>query len=128
MAEKALEVVSEFNRWSILPTKANKKRIPLVENSQSYDVILAHVDAGVFCKGFVTYGCSLRNHNHEFVLDASYKELITVQPALVEILAIRWCLSLARNLQIQEIIIHSDCPNAVDCVNEVKGNVISVKL
>lgn len=124
MAEKALEVVIEFNRWNPLPTRPKKKLICPVESSQSYDVIIAHVDAGVFCDGFVTYGCSLRNHNREFVLAASCKEFISIDPALAEMLAIRWCLSLARNLQIQKIIIHSDCTTVVDCVNGVKKSVV----
>lgn len=62
-----------------------------------------------------------RNYNREFILGASQREEIVVEPLLAEIDAIRWCLVVAKSLQFQKIIIHSDCLNATDCINRVKS-------
>ncbi|CAI8584800.1 unnamed protein product [Vicia faba] len=68
VAEVALECVLEFNKWN--PEVGAKKKL-LVHSELEIvpkNIHVLQVDSGVFMEGFVSYGCTIKNHRKLFLL------------------------------------------------------------
>ncbi|XP_058727050.1 uncharacterized protein LOC131598471 [Vicia villosa] len=62
-------------------------------------------------------GCIIKDHNQVFSLAACRRELVQVEVAVGEAMAVRWGLTLAKDLNLEKIVIKSDAKVVVDCVN-----------
>lgn len=71
------------------------------------DLCVLQVDASCFDEGFLNFGCVIKDHDIKIVLALSQKELITADPTITEILAIKWSLQLAKELNVKKILIQS---------------------
>ncbi|KAI5426125.1 hypothetical protein KIW84_031808 [Lathyrus oleraceus] len=62
-------------------------------------------DVGVFSEGFVSLGCIIKNHDKEVSMAPCRKEVVSVKPIVIEMLAIRWSLMLAPDLKLERILV-----------------------
>lgn len=74
-------------------------------------------DVGVFSEGFVSLGCIIKNHDKEVSMAPCRKEVVSVKPIVIEMLAIRWSLMLAPDLKLERILVQSYAIVAVDFIN-----------
>lgn len=84
-----LESVLDFNKWN--PEIGTKNKLPLHSylESNPRNVHILLVDSRVFNEEFVSFGCIIKNHDKEIILDTSRKEIISVESVVTEILAIK---------------------------------------
>lgn len=61
---------------------------------------------------------AVRNHKGEVLLAASKRENLSMDPSLAEALGIRWGLQLAKEQQLNKVIIESDAAGVVNCIND----------
>lgn len=90
VAEDALDVVMKFNRRNPEIGVKQKSLVHSALESNTKDVHLVQVDAGVSNEGFVPFGCIFKNHEKDIILSTSKRERIIVEPVVAEMLAIRW--------------------------------------
>ncbi|XP_058784773.1 uncharacterized protein LOC131659623 [Vicia villosa] len=117
VAAEALDSVLEFNKWN--PVLSAKRKLTSQEEHMPQDVHVLQVDAGSFPTGFVAFGCVIKDPNGTGILAACKKDMLSIDPLVAEILGIRWSLQLAKSLNLERILVQSDCLNAVDCINSV---------
>ncbi|XP_058776202.1 uncharacterized protein LOC131650515 [Vicia villosa] len=124
VAELAFANVCEFNMCN--PEIGAKRSSPVQPTQVSLpkDCLFLQVDAGVSTDGVVAFGCVLKKHNMSIDLVASKRENFQAAPMVAEILAIRWSLQLAKELELNRLIIQSDAPTAVDCINGVAKDAV----
>ncbi|XP_058760149.1 uncharacterized protein LOC131633451 [Vicia villosa] len=115
VAEEALESVMEFNKWN--DVKKGEERLRTTSDTSTLGVHFLHVDASFSEEGFMTMGCIIKDHNQAFSLAACRRENMQVEVAVGEAMAVRWGLSLAKDLNLEKIVIKSDAKVVVDCVN-----------
>lgn len=63
----------------------------------------------------ITFGCVFKDGPDSVYFSACKKEEVSTEPVLAEALAIRWCLQLAKEKGLQDIIIQSDALAVVEC-------------
>ncbi|XP_058783927.1 uncharacterized protein LOC131658676 [Vicia villosa] len=115
VAEEALESVMDFNKWNFF--KKGEERLRLASDTSNLDVHSIHVDARFSDEGFMTMGCIIKDHNQILSLAACRRENVQVEVAVGKAMAMRWGLSLAKDLNLEKIVIKSDAKVVVDCVN-----------
>lgn len=71
--------------------------------------------AGCFLQGFTTFGCVFKDGPYSVYFSACKKEEVSTEPVLAEALATRWCLHLAKEKGLQDVIIQSDALAVVKC-------------
>ncbi|XP_058746011.1 uncharacterized protein LOC131618872 [Vicia villosa] len=115
VAEEASKSVMDFNKWNFV--KKGEQRLRLASDTSNLDVHFIHVDASFSDEGFLTMGCIIRDHNQVLSLAACRRENVQVEVLVGEAMAMRWGLSLAKDLNLEKIMIKSDAKVVVDCVN-----------
>ncbi|XP_058732849.1 uncharacterized protein LOC131604425 [Vicia villosa] len=123
VAADAFESVQEFNRTC--PGSNKRRSIPIQHHNSSWptDVHLVQVDAGFNREGKAVFGCVFKNHNRDVILAASKVENVEVESSLAEMLALRWCIKIALNLNLKKAVFKSDALSVVDCINGIDCNV-----
>lgn len=76
-----------------------------------------NVDAGCFKDGYTGWGMLIRNHMGEVLFAATKREYLNVEPTLAEALGVRWSLILAKEQQLNKVIVESDAELVVNCIN-----------
>lgn len=108
-----------------LTAKVNETQVrDWAEASKFGSMKVIQVDAGCFVDGFTYFGCVFKDKDSKVEFAACHKEFISVKLALVEILALRWCLQLALDLRLDRIVVQSDTLSVVDWVNFVHPQVV----
>lgn len=120
MAFNALARVQDFIREN--PVSIRHQPVNHSLESFPADVHIAQVDVGLSREGFVVFGCIFKNHRREITLAASKKEYIDVDLGLAELLALRWCITMAMELKLDRVIFQSDALSVVDCINSLLCN------
>lgn len=113
VATAATEFVVEFNQT--VPVKKHQGQQLIAAAPRFHNAHIIQVDAGCFPEGFTTYGCVFKAVPDDILFSACKKEELSTDPAMAETLAIRWCLGLAKERGLQDIIIQSDALNVVEC-------------
>lgn len=117
----ALSLVIDFNKWN--PEVSIKNRIPICAEADGDGVCIVQSDAGVFNDGRIALECVISD-GRKIILSACKAKAMTVDASLVEIMAIRWCLSTAHDKNLEEILVQSDSLIAMDCINRIMNRTI----
>ncbi|XP_058746601.1 uncharacterized protein LOC131619536 [Vicia villosa] len=80
---------------------------------------IIQTDAGCFDGGIVSLGCVIRAANSEVLLAATQRITSFVAPGTAEALGIRWDLQLAKEPELDKVVLQSDALAVVDCINGV---------
>ncbi|XP_058749287.1 uncharacterized protein LOC131622279 [Vicia villosa] len=122
VAMEAWDTVLEYNDANPIPKKMNP--VPSVWNSKNHDKELAiiQVDAGCYEEGVVAFGCLIKSWDSKVIYGACKRETMSADPALAELLAIRWCLQVAKEIHLDKIIVQSDAMTVVDGINSNMSN------
>lgn len=118
IANNATKLISEFN-------EANRKPVPhsdpipgaanWVPPPNSW--VKLNVDAGCFNDGTTGWGLVIRDHTGAVSLTACKSEEVELSPMVAEAIGLRWCLSVAKDLSLNKVVVESDAATGVDCVN-----------
>ncbi|PNY04967.1 ribonuclease H [Trifolium pratense] len=115
IAIAALDIVHEFNL--AVPKKSKQRQQHAAsEPAATLCSHLIQVDAGCFPDGYTTFGCVIKDCSGMISFSACRKENLLVDPLLAEALAIRWCLQVAKDQNLKEVIIQSDALVVVECI------------
>lgn len=118
VAEEAVDSVVEFNKWNSV--REGDFLDNSIADSSRKDAHTIHADASISEEGFVTLGCIIKDQHQSISIVACKKEYISAEVAVTEALAIPWGLNLAKDLQLERIVIKSDAKVVMDCVNFVQ--------
>jgi hypothetical protein len=114
VATAALDFVVDFNQT--VPAKKSKGQQSIAAApSPVQNAHIIQVDAGCFPEGYTTFGCVFKAAPDNIFFSACKKEELITDPVMAETLAIRWCLNLAKERGLQDIIIQSDALAVVEC-------------
>ncbi|XP_058746597.1 uncharacterized protein LOC131619526 [Vicia villosa] len=80
---------------------------------------IIQTDTGCFDGGIVSLGCVIRAANSEVLLAATQRITSFVAPGTAEALGIRWDLQLAKEPELDKVVLQSDALAVVDCINGV---------
>lgn len=72
----------------------------------------------------MSFGCVVKNHDLKISFTTSRREVISAEPVMAELLAIKWSLRMEKDLQMSRLITQSDAKLAVDCINGVISHAI----
>ncbi|XP_058724620.1 uncharacterized protein LOC131596076 [Vicia villosa] len=117
VANEALDSTLEYNRWNVPASRTGSSLMQPQTVSMPVDTQILQVDAGLIGEEAVSFGCVLKNHDSRITFAASHRECVSVEPAVAEMLAIRWSLTVASKLSLQRLIVQSDAKVVVDCIN-----------
>ncbi|XP_058742209.1 uncharacterized protein LOC131614666 [Vicia villosa] len=115
IAVDAVTIVAEFNRFN--PSSGGVILNSESSDASKKDVYNIQVDASISSDGAVALGCIIMDQYNAISLAACKKEDVSVEVALAEAMAIRWGLLVAKDLNLERIVIKSDAKVVVDCVN-----------
>ena len=76
-----------------------------------------NVDAGCFNDGVTGWGLVIRDHTGVVSLTVCKREEVELSPMLAKAVGLRWCLSVAKDLLINKVVVESDAATVVDCIN-----------
>ena len=74
------------------------------------------VDAGCFSDGYTASACVFKDYTDVTTFSACKKEQTTADPKTSEALGIRWCMQLAKDQRIKEIIVQTNALAVVECI------------
>ncbi|XP_058783366.1 uncharacterized protein LOC131658047 [Vicia villosa] len=122
VAMEAWDSVYEYNAANPVPKKTNLVPFVWSSNKQDKDLAIIQVGAGCFDDGVVAFGCMIKSWDSKVIYGACKRESMSVDPALAELLAIRWCLQIAKDIHLDKVLVQSDAMIVVDCINSTISN------
>lgn len=115
VAADAVRVVADFNKWNHFPDKHDS--MPRLTETNREDVHSIHMDASISNEGNVALGCLIKDQHQNISLAACKKEDLRVDISIVEPMAVKWGLSLSKELSLNRIVMITDAKTVVDSVN-----------
>ncbi|XP_058757456.1 uncharacterized protein LOC131630719 [Vicia villosa] len=122
VAGSVSDCVQDFARWPPDPIAKNLAPAAGIFDTFPKDVHFAHVDAGFTEDEHTVFGCTFKDPFNKVILAASKKDLIMVEPSLAELLALRWCILLAAEINLEKVVFYTDALVVVDCINSIHSN------
>lgn len=113
---EAWDSVAEFNMANLLPKKGVGEPVGWCADRKDKELVVIHVDAGCFKEGLVAFGCMIRSRDSKVIYVACRRDFKSTDPALDELLAISWCVEIAKDLNFNKIMVQSDTMPVVDCI------------
>lgn len=117
LASEALVSALEFNKWNPLKRGQDKQFVQALGVQIPEDIQIVQVDVGLIGEEAISFGCVFKDHDSRISFATSKRECMAVEPAVAEIMAIRWSLTLASKLGLQRVIMQSDAKGVVDCIH-----------
>lgn len=105
VAEEVFDELLEFNRVNNHLESKNESVDASEHDLNPKNLNIIQVDVGCYQEGCFSFGCIIRNHNNYVTMVASKKEIGHVELGLDELLEVRWVLQLAKNLNLDGILL-----------------------
>lgn len=96
VALEAWDYVAKFNEANPTPKKVISEPIGWRSDRQAKDLAVIQEDAGCFEDSFVAFGCLIKSWDSKIIYVACRRDTMIVDPAMDEMLAIRWCLQITK--------------------------------